>query len=198
MPLAFWVAVTIVVLTPGVAGAEQEKAPSPLERGTLGIEFTGGAFIEAWNLNDRRESLVDGSAAAWWTVLDNLTVMFEFHASRVFQEPSRAAFVNAFAPLVRWHAWRGAPQATDGLPAWSAFVEMGPGISWSDTRVPPRGTEFNYLIVAGGGVMARLGRQTNLLTGFRWLHVSNNSLEGRSRNPDIEALGGYAGISVAF
>jgi hypothetical protein len=198
MPSAFWVVVAIAVLVPGVAHAGQEKAPSPLQQGTLGIEFTGGAFIEAWNLNDGRESLVDGSAAAWWTIIDNLTLMFEFHATRVFQDSSRAAFVNGFTPVVRWHAWRGARQAQDGLPAWSAFVEVGPGISWSDTQVPPRGTEFNYLLLAGGGAMARLGRQTNLLAGFRWLHLSNNSLEGRGRNPDIEALGGYAGVSVAF
>ncbi len=199
MPSTAWVVATVIALAPGLAYAGQEEGtPSPLRRGTLGIEITGGVFIEAWNLNDGREALVEGRAAVWWTVIDNLTLLFEFHALRVFQDPSRAAFVNGFTPVARWHALKGGRHPVDALPTWSAFVELGPGISWSDTRVPPRGSEFNYLALAGGGLMGRLGRQTHVLAGFRWVHLSNNSLEGRARNPDIEALGGYAGISVAF
>jgi hypothetical protein len=189
----------VCALTPGVALADQvERWPSPLEGGTIGLEIAGGLFIEAWNLNDRRESLVEGSAGVWWCMIDRLTVQFEFHAMRVFQDPNRAAFINGFTPVVRWHFFASPQQPPSSASQWSVFVEVGPGISWSDTRVPPRGTEFNYLALAGGGLMGRLGRQTHMVTGFRWLHISNNGLEGRARNPDIEAFGGYAGISVAF
>jgi hypothetical protein len=192
--------VMMLLLAPTAARADQGEPPrSPIERGTIGLEIAGGLYIEAWNLNDRRESLVEGNAAVWWSVIDNLTVLFEFHAMRVFQDPNRAAFVNGFAPVVRWHFVTGPPDpAPGGAHQWSVFAELGPGISWSDTRVPPRGTEFNYLVLAGTGLMGRLGRQTHLLTGFRWLHVSNNGLEGRARNPDIEAFGAYAGLAVSF
>jgi hypothetical protein len=36
------------------------------------------------------------------------------------------------------------------------------------------------------------------VAGFRWIHLSNNGREGHDRNPDIQALGGYAAVSVGF
>jgi hypothetical protein len=36
------------------------------------------------------------------------------------------------------------------------------------------------------------------LGGLRWVHVSNNSLAGRDRNPDIEAIGPTIGVLFGF
>jgi hypothetical protein len=44
----------------------------------------------------------------------------------------------------------------------------------------------------------RLTRQAHAVASVRWLHLSNASREGRNRNPDIEAVGGYVGVSVGF
>ena len=168
----------------------EADATALFDAGGIGIEFALGAFNEAWNLNDRREWLVDGTASVWWAFRDGAMLVTEFHAARVFQNPSRAAWVNGFTPLLRWRLLEPG--------AWTLFVDVGPGISWSDTTVPPRGTRFNYLLLAGSGLARRLGRQSHAIVGFRWLHVSNNGREGRGRNPDIEALGGYAGVSLSF
>ena len=188
----------LLVLAPGPLGAEPSHAPDsgagpgplPFEKGALGLEFALGVYNEAWNLNDRREWLVDGTAGVWWSFADRAMLVTEFHAARVFQAPSRAAYINGFTPLLRWRLFQ--PRS------WTVFVDVGPGISWSDTAVPPRGTRFNYLLLAGTGVSRRIGRQTHAVAGFRWIHVSNNGRDGRGRNPDIEALGGYGGISVAL
>jgi Lipid A 3-O-deacylase (PagL) len=160
------------------------------DEGSLGIEFGGAVLPEAWNLNDRREWLLDGSGSVWWAFTRRLTLVVEFHATQVFQTSSRNAFVNGLVPLVRWRLFN--------MPPGSLFVEIGPGISWSDTRVPPRGTQFNYMIQGGVGLARRLRGRTQAVMGFRWLHISNAGREGRSNNPDIEALGGYGGLSVAF
>jgi hypothetical protein len=163
----------------------------PFARGALGIEFQGGGFGEAWNFNNNGvEWLVDGGAAVWWTYLDGAMLVVEFHATRVFQRSSHNGFVNALTPVLRWRLV--------GRPSWQVFADLGPGISWSDTVVPPRGTRFNYVALAGGGLMRRLGAQAHAVASFRWVHFSNAGREGRSRNPDIEALGGFAGVSVAF
>ena len=74
-------------------------------------------------------------------------------------------------------------------PRWSAFWEFEVGVSESDTYVPPRGTRFNYLAIGGGGFTIRIRPGVHALGGLRWIHVSNNSLAGRDRNPDIEAIG---------
>ena len=160
------------------------------EKGSLGVEFGGALLIEAWNLNDRQEWLADGSAAVFWSFTRRATLLVEFHASRIEQVSSRNAFVNGLVTNVRWRLF--------DIPGGTLFGEFGPGISWSDTRTPPRGTQFNYLIQGTVGVTRRLGSRSHLMTGFRWLHLSNASREGRGRNPDIEALGAYAGLSLAF
>jgi hypothetical protein len=174
----------------GNAGDDDHLPRGMFEKGSLGVEFGGALLIEAWNLNDRREWLADGSAAVFWSFSRRATLLVEFHATRVEQVSSRNAFVNGLVPQVRWRLF--------DIPGGTLFGEFGPGISWSDTRTPPRGTAFNYLIQGTVGVTRRVGSRSHFVTGFRWLHISNASREGRGRNPDIEALGAYGGLSLAF
>jgi hypothetical protein len=164
--------------------------PGPFVRGTVGIEFGLGFLDEAWNLNGSREALVDGSVSVWWAFLSRTALVVDFHATRVFQQPSRNAFVIGVTPGVRFQIVRREP--------WDLFGEIGMGPSWSDTSVPPRGTRFNYLGHTGIGLSRRLGRQVHGIASFRWLHLSNNGHEGHDRNPDIQALGGYAAVTVGF
>jgi hypothetical protein len=164
--------------------------PGPFVRGAVGIELGLGLLGEAWNLNRGREWLADGSLSVWWAFLNRATLVITFHATRVFQEPVRDAFVTGVTPGVRFQMVR--------RDAWGLFSEIGIGPSWSDTVVPQLGTRFNYLGQTGIGVSRRLGRQVHGLGGFRWIHLSNNGREGHDRNPDIQALGGYAAVNIGF
>jgi hypothetical protein len=197
---------TPLVLTPlllvaaaahATAGEEPDRdqpAPARIEtpfgRNSVGVEFAATTLVEAWNLNERREWLAGGSAAIWWAFRDSAELVVEVQATRVYQSAPRNGFVQALAPLLRWHLHRAEP--------WTVFAELGPGISWSDTRVPPRGTRFNYLALGGVGITHRLGTHTQAIAGFRWLHLSNAGREGRASNPDIEAFGPYAGVRLSF
>ena len=80
----------------------------------------------------------------------------------------------------------------------SVYYEVEVGISEADTIVPPRGTHFNYLALGGAGITVRVAPGVHLLTGLKWVHVSDGGLAGRSRNPDIEAVGVVVGSLVAF
>lgn len=196
MPIvAIIITITLLAAAPARAqpagAADDAEVPRGMfEKGSLGVEFGGAFLIEAWNLNDQQEWLADGSAAVFWSFTRRATLLVEFHATRVAQVSSRNAFVNGLVPQVRWRLF--------DIPGGTLFGEFGPGISWSDTRTPPRGTTFNYLIQGTVGVTRRLGSRSHFVTGFRWLHISNASREGRGRNPDIEALGAYGGLSLAF
>jgi hypothetical protein len=185
--------------TVSAAAAQDASAPGrgdvktardPFTRGALGLEFGGMLVAEAWNLNGPREWIGGGAAAVSWSFVNRAALLVEFEAVRVFQRTPRVAHVQGMATLVRWQVRAREPSRV--------FLELGPGISWSDTTVPPRGTRFNYLIVAGGGLLRRIGAQTHAVVAARWWHLSNNSREGRSRNPDIEGIGGYAGLAIAF
>jgi hypothetical protein len=64
--------------------------------------------------------------------------------------------------------------------------------------VPDNGTSFNWIAQGGGGFLWRIGQRTYGVTGVRVLHLSNANLQGADRNPDINAVGGYAGLGWGF
>lgn len=169
---------------------DTDRRSGPFVRDSVGVEFGLGLLDEAWNLNGSREWLADGNLSVWWAFLNRASLVVDFHATRVFQQPSRNAFVIGVRPGVRFQIVRWEP--------WDLFAELGVGPAWSDTAVPPRGTRFNYLGHTGIGLSRRLGRQVHGIAGFRWLHLSNNGREGHDHNPDIQALGGYAAVAVGF
>lgn len=181
-----------LIVSAGAAVHGQSPAPTernPFDRNVVGIELGGSVLGELWNLNDEREWLLDGTASFLWPFKDGIALVVRFHNIRVFQDTENA-FVQGFSPLVRWRMReRG---------SWRLFAEVGPGISWSDVTVPPRGTKFNYLFEGGGGVQWRLGTNSHFVLGATFLHISNNGREGRGRNPDVEALGPHAAITVTF
>ncbi len=72
------------------------------------------------------------------------------------------------------------------------------GISDAAIAAPPRGTRFNYLATGSGGVLVRVRPRVHALAALQWIHVSNNSLKGPGRNPDIEAVGPRIGVVVGF
>jgi hypothetical protein len=201
MPSSFVVRVglAVVVLLGGASAARAQTmaAPvtpsrdrAPFTKNVVGVEL-GGAFLsEAWNFNSTYEWIGDGSFAMWWAFKQGHALVVEFHAFGVHQPRPRAAFVNGIMPIYRVRLFEG--QKT------SMFVELGVGVSWSDTDVPPRGTKFNYLIVTSAGLTHKLNNQVYAIASARVLHLSNASLMGPNRNPDIEAVGGYFGIFVGF
>ena len=126
----------------------------------------------------------------WSAFKQGHALVVEFHAFGVKQARPRAAFVNGIMPIYRVRLFEGEKT--------SMFVELGAGVSWSDTDVPPRGTKFNYLIVTSAGLTHKLSDQVYAIASARVLHLSNASLMGPNRNPDIEAVGGYFGVFIGF
>jgi hypothetical protein len=186
-------ALTVAVLLVGAStawGQGSSPAPaSPFDRGAISAEFGLGGLVEAWNLNAGREWLLDATASIWWAYANDVALGVEFRHTRIYQATPNA-FLQGLSPLFRWrYLDRG---------SWGMFMEVGPGISWSDIETPPAGTKFNYLFQGSTGVLGRVGRNIHAFGAFRFLHVSNNGREGKNRNPDIEAMGGFGGVMLTF
>jgi hypothetical protein len=175
--------------TPDTPSTTQNR--DPFSRNNFGIEFGGGGYVESWNLNGSREWIVEGTAGGWWTIADEVMMIGQFHGSHVDQTTVPDAFLNGLTILTRVRLWEDDNQ-------WDPFLEIGPGMVLSNTSVPAGGTEFNFLIVAGVGASRRVSPRTHFTTGFRWFHLSNANREGDSRNPDIQALGGFAALTIGF
>ena len=163
----------------------------PFRASSFGIELGGGAYVEAWNLNGSSEWIVEGTAGGWWTPSDGIMVLGQFHGSHVDQDTVPNAFLKGFSLLTRF-------RVRNDHRNWDPFLEIGPGMVWSKTEVPATGTRFNFLILAGAGISRRLSARTHLTTGFRWFHLSNANRQGRGRNPDIQALGGFAAVTIGL
>src|SRR4029453_11023611 len=181
---AFSVALALLTAAPRAA---QPAADAPFARHATSLEFGAAVMQEAWNYNEAHEWLIEGSGSMWWAFKKGLAVGIEWQHVRVFQATPNA-WVQGFSPLLRWRFVE--------RPAWNTYVEVGPGISWSDRPAAPRGTVFNYLFQSEAGVMRRLTPSTHAVVAFRFLHISNNGREGLDHNPDIEALGLRAGLAI--
>ena len=164
-------------------------ASDPFARRAWTLELGGHGAIETWNYNISHENMASLYTGITYGLGKGVTLKVGSPLYRVWQRGTDGYLVGLTFG-VRSRALRRT--------SWSLYWEFEVGISESDTHVPPGGTRFNYLALGGGGVAWRLRPGIHALAGMRWVHVSNNGLAGRSRNPDIEAVGPSLGVMVGF
>ena len=181
----------LLAVAADAAAQPGEPAPNedPFARRGWHLELGGHWAPETWNYNRSREVMEGVRAGLTYGVGKGITLLAAAPLYHVSQRGVDGYLLGATFG-VRGRVLRRGRAA--------AYLEFEVGVSESDTFVPPGGTRFNYLALGGAGAAVRLRRQIHLLAGLKWVHVSNNSLAGRSRNPDIEAVGPYASLLVGF
>jgi hypothetical protein len=184
---------------PQLATADQSLGEPPSRTGdasaadgvatqTWAVELTGAFFLESWDMNRFREQLVGGAVSLFRQLSPRWAIGFEAQLLHVNQTPANNVLMPALNVMLRWTALE--------LGQTSVFVEGGAGPTYATGRVPDHGTQFNIVAQTGVGLSRRLVSRVDMLGGARWLHLSNNGLAGRWRNPDIQALGLYIGWRV--
>ena len=161
----------------------------PFARGSWHLELGAHGALETWNYNISHEEMVSGYAGLTYGLGRGVVLRV---GSPLYYVDQRGT--NAYLLGVTW----GVRGRVSRRKAWSVYWEFDVGLSDADTYVPAGGTRFNYLALGGGGVSVRLRPGVHAVAGLRWVHVSNNGLAGRSRNPDIEAVGPTLGVLLAF
>jgi hypothetical protein len=164
-------------------------AADPFLRRSWTLELTGHGALETWNYNISREEMLAMVPGITYGLGRGVVLKVGLPFYRVWQRGTDG-YLQGLTCGVRSRIVR--------RPRWSLFWEADVGLSESDTYVPPGGTRFNYLALGGAGLVVRLHHGVHALAGLRWIHVSNNSLAGRSRNPDIEAFGPTMGVLIGF
>jgi hypothetical protein len=182
----------------GSASAQGPPAPpaaaparGPFAAGTDTLEVTGAFWLEAWNKNLATDRLAGGRIAhgrdwhrGWQSVVE-----LEVHRAGLGR--ARDAVLVGISGLARRRFFSTGRN--------EAFVELGVGAALATLAVPRTGTAFNFLLQGGGGVVRALSPRTSLVAGARLWHLSNGGIVlNQHRNPDIEGLGGYAGLQVHF
>ncbi|MGH9312222.1 MAG: acyloxyacyl hydrolase [Vicinamibacterales bacterium] len=164
-------------------------ADDPFARRSWNLELAGQVELEAWNYNLNHEELYGVAPGFTYGLGKGVVLTVAWPFSYVSQRGVDACVLGATIG-VRSRVYRRARV--------SVFWEFAIGGSQADTFIPPRGTRFNYIAQGGGGVTIRLGRGLHALAGVRWMHLSNNGLAGRDRNPDIEAIGAHVAVLMPF
>lgn len=167
------------------AQADEPSGAPPRPPGAWTLELGGEFTREAWNYNLSDEDLWGGSTSVWYRVTPGWSIGSEVLVIWVHQERVASTPIAGLSI-----AGRRAFRTRRAL----YFAEVAGGLSYAARFVPQRGTRFNYLAEAGAGVIRPVGRGLQLVTALRWLHVSNSGVAGRSRNPDIQALGVRVGV----
>jgi hypothetical protein len=151
------------------------------------FDVTTASYAEAWEFNDSTEHFLGAQAGVDRRVWRGLAVRGEGLLLHVNQSGAQAWLRGlTLAMRARTHVRR-----------MLAALDVGGGVSSSTTSVPPSGTTMNYLILLGGALEVPFAR-AYLSAGLRWFHVSNAGREGRLRNPDVQSLGGFAGVGWKF
>lgn len=177
----------LLILTHGVqASGDAQGGPDPSHEAWQ-FELGGAALREAWDYNLSDEDLGAATYAwlrhvkgPWWLGGEGLII-------GVHQERVPNAIVAGGSALIRWQRRRR---------ALVYFGNIGGGYSYASGVVPQRGTRANYIAQSGGGLMVPVARDVMLVVELMWLHLSNNSLAGRARNPDIQSIGLRFGIAA--
>jgi opacity protein-like surface antigen len=194
-----WSAATVVLLFVASTAACAQVSPSkadaartqadPFARRAWNLELGGHGALETWNYNGSHEELWGLRAGFTYGLGNGMTFIVGWPLYYVSQ---RGVDGFVFGPTF---GLRGKIYERG---RFRVFLEFEVGVSEADTSVPPRGTRFNYLALGGAGTTIELVRGVHFLTGLKWIHVSNNGLAGRHRNPDIEAVGPHASVLVRF
>jgi hypothetical protein len=177
------------VLSGSSAFAQAPVFDDPFAAGRWHFETSLHAAVEAWNYNASHEELYGLAEGVTYGAKDGLLLV---GTQRFYYVSQRAndSWILGLTFGVRGRVYhRGRVDV---------YLEGDVGISDAAIAAPPRGTRFNYLALGSTGVVVRLRPGLSGLAGLQWVHVSNNSLKGRDRNPDIEAVGPALGLAWRF
>lgn len=171
------------------AAAQTRTSNDPFAAHVWHFEADTSAVLEAWNYNGSHEELYGLSEGVTYGVRDGVLLTLN---QRIWYVSQRAndSYVLGLTVGVRGRVWQRGRA--------SAFVEGDLGISDAAIAAPPRGTRFNYLAIGSGGVLVGVSPRAQVLAALLLVHISNASLKGPGRNPDIEAIGARVGIVLRF
>ena len=164
-------------------------AGDPFAARTWHFETEALAAVEAWNYNISHEELYGLSEGITYGLKRGLVLRANQRFAYVSQRAEDAVLLGLTIGVRGRVYHRG---------RFSAFLQGDLGISHTAIATPPRGTRFNYLAMGGAGTLIGLGPRVHLVTTLQVIHVSNASLKGPSRNPDIEAIGPSIGLLIRF
>ena len=122
-----------------------------------------------------------------WFVVDDVEIGVEAAGWWVFQDDDTWGVSSSL--VTRYHYYHGHKI--------SLYVEGSIGLFIAADNVPDEGTSFGFMPRIGAGTSVLIDdKDTRLLVGVHWHHISNARLNGEARNPSRDGVGIYVAVSV--
>lgn len=123
-----------------------------------------------------------------WYAIDRFSLGLQFDLAHAWVGGEDSTVTVGLAPIVRWHFLEGE--------TWTVFGELGGGIAWNGSPIPPNGTRFVFTPQAALGATLSLAPQTRLRVAVGWFHMSNARTS--SSNPGLDSVSLVAGLGFSF
>jgi opacity protein-like surface antigen len=156
-------------------------------QGTWDVEASGGYASEVYP-NDHQK-ITTATLGVGYYPRDNFAISLQVPGYYVEQADDHADAIG-FNLSLRYHFYQAG--------RFTFFADIIGGLSQATREVPPGGTHFNFTLQFGPGVTYELVDHVHLYGGARLFHLSNAAIEGIDRNPDLNAIEGYAGVLFTF
>lgn len=153
------------------------------------FEAAGQAAVEGWNYNGSHEELYGESQVLARRLPHRVQLRMGQRFIYVSQRGNDGLVLGLTIGVRK--AWLAGTRT-------SIFLQGDVGVSHTAVAAPPRGTRFNYLAIGGVGIKASIAARLSLIGAAEVFHLSNASLRGPGRNPDIEAVGLSVGLAIPF
>ena len=178
----------LIVCAPDGATARPllSEAGEDFRKGTWAVEVDASYISPIRFSNDK---FYEASFLGSYYFGDDVSIGAEIQGYYVDQPDSDALIIGA-GPYLRWHFYEAEK--------FSLFVDVGIGASYADHDVPAGGTQFNWTGKGGVGATVELRKNTHLVGGARFFHISNGNLHGRDENPSQDGIQGYLGVMFTF
>ena len=188
LAFAIFGAVVAVLSPPRTALARPllSEAGEDFRKGTWAVEVDASYISPIRFSNDK---FYEASFLGSYYFGDDVSIGLEIQGYYVDQ-PEDDALILGGGPYLRWHFYVAE--------RFSLFVDVGIGASYADHDVPAGGTHFNWTGKGGVGATVELRKNTHLVGGARFFHISNGNLHGRDENPSQDGIQGYLGVMFTF
>lgn len=183
-------------LAPGAmlqdAASDDMSTPPPTEAVEVRRKF-GDAGMVTFNVfgdfaTDFDDAYLGGvQLGISWFFIDGLSLDVQLEQYGISQDGPNAYAIGP-ALLFRWHFL--------SYETWSLYADAGCGFIYATENVPSNGSRFNFTPRIGVGASIGLTDSARILTGVRWLHISNANTS--TPNPGFDSVEIYAGLSFAF
>ena len=185
-------AVLLAIACPAGAAAQppQPAVDDPFARRAWTLELGSHGAVETWNYNISHENMLSVFAGVTYGVREGLVLKMASPLYYVWQRGTDGYLLGL--------TWGVRGRILREIAMVGVLGVRRRRVRVGHLRAAPRHARSTIWRSAGPGSPSGCGPACTRWQGFRWVHVSNNGLAGRSRNPDIEAVGPAFGLLVGF